>query len=55
MRTWHENVSLQQRKEDTVGTQFFTKMRLRILRQAFDMYRDTAKRMSQMIKNEARS
>lgn len=55
MRRWHENVATQQRKESAVDNQIIYKMRLRILKQAFKAYRDAAKQMTQMIKNETRA
>jgi len=55
IRTWKDRVSLMIRKESVVDDTIIRKMRLRLLRQAFNTYKEQTKRMTQMLKNETRA
>jgi hypothetical protein len=52
---WKESVDHKTSKETTVDVVVIQKMRLRLLRQAFYLYRDRTRQLAQMERNEQRA
>ena len=55
MRTWKESVDHKTSKEAVVDSVIIQRLRLRFLRQAFDLYKERTQRLRQMERNEARA
>ena len=55
MRTWYDNVFSMKKKEAAADSVIIAKLRLRLLGQAFEIFKTETQKLTQMIKNEQRA